>query len=67
MSGTDVEVTEKKPVTAGMVGAVVRIEFDATWAGLSKTAVFEAGSETRDVLIKGETVTIPHECLVKAG
>ena len=67
ISGTDVKVTEKKLVTSGMVGAAVCIEFDEIWAGLSKTAVFETGAVVKDVLITGEQVTVPHECLSKAG
>lgn len=54
-------------IPAGIVGATVTFEFtDPIWEGLTKTAVFQ-GSATRDVVLKGNTVTVPHEVVDRAG
>jgi len=54
-------------ITAGMVGATVKVETDTQWEGLVKTAVFQAGDLTKDVVAIGETVTIPKEVLSNSG
>lgn len=60
--------TERKPVTSGMAGVTVTFEYDdPLWDGLNKTAVFVAGSVTRDVLNADSVVTIPAEVLKKPG
>lgn len=59
------EAIFRKRIPAGVVGAEVRLEFDESWDGLTKTVVFQAerdsGTITRDVLNPGETVQIPWE------
>lgn len=40
ISKTNAKVTEVSPITAGLVGATVRVEFDSTWNGYSKVYVW---------------------------
>ena len=61
------EVREREPVTSGSVNACqVRFTFSGDWEGLSKTAVFRAGDQSRAVPLdnSGETA-IPWEILKK--
>lgn len=60
VNGIRADVVWQKPIPAGIVGAQVRFEFDESWDGLSKTAVFK-GCCTKDVLDIGDVVTIPKE------
>lgn len=53
------------PLTHGMVGVPVEVEWDAAWDGLLKTLKFRCGDVSRTALIDGENpVTVPHECLI---
>ena len=66
VSSASVAVEEKEVITAGRVGLQCSIRFSPDWDGLVKTAVFD-GTESRDVIVTGERVTIPAECLAAAG
>ena len=54
-------------LTSGMVGVTCEFVFDEAWEGLSKTAVFSAGREQRDVLLTGNACTVPWEVLAHSG
>ena len=54
-------------LTTGMVGATVTFSFDASWAGLTKTAVFWGSGATKDVARAGTVVRIPPEALQREG
>ena len=62
-SKADGQMTEEETLTSGMVGKEVRLEFSPEWDGFSKTVVFTAGCESRDVTQPGSVVVIPHEVL----
>lgn len=64
-SGVDGTMSDVETLTSGMVGKQIRLSFDDSWAGLTKTAVFCAGDTTRVVMDPGETVAIPAEVLAK--
>lgn len=66
VSSASVAVEEKEIITAGRVGLQCSIRFSPDWDGLVKTAVFD-GAESRDVIVTGERVTIPAECLAAEG
>lgn len=66
VSSASVAVEEKEVITAGRVGLQCSIRFSPDWDGLVKTAVFD-GAESRDVIVTGERVTIPAECLAAEG
>ena len=58
-------VRQREPVTSGSVNAYeVRFEFSEDWDGLTRTAVFKGGGETRSILL-GEDgrCVIPWEVL----
>ena len=65
VNGANAYCKDANAVTSGMVGATVNFEFDSSWDGLDKTAVFRAGSVTKIVVGIGDTVEIPHEVLAK--
>ena len=62
-SGADGAMVEAEILTSGMVGKQARLAFSSEWDGLVKTVVFSAGAVSRDVILTGETVTIPAEVL----
>ena len=60
------KLTECEPLTSGMIGKTLDVEFSAEWAGLSKTAVFSNGDKTIDVMESewnGNAIGIPWEVL----
>lgn len=62
-------VRRQEPVTSGSVNVYkARFEFSPDWEGLTRTAVFKAGTETKSVLldITGEC-EVPWEVLVEHG
>lgn len=59
--------TLTKQLTSGMIGLPCQFIFDQAWNGLSKTAVFLAGNEQRNVLLTGDVCTVPWEVLTKPG
>ena len=67
VSGTTCEVTRLVPISRGLVGATVSIEYtDPVWDGLQKTVVFRS-AVTKDVLDAGSEVAIPAEVVNRAG
>lgn len=56
-------MVEDETLTSGMIGKKVKLEFSEEWSQLKKTAVFLAGSVTRDVLDVSDEVIIPAEVL----
>lgn len=58
-------MTEQETLTSGMVGREVRLEFSDDWRGLTKTAVFMAGTVIRDVVGVTDTAVIPAEVLAE--
>ena len=60
------KLTECEPLTSGMIGKTLDVEFSADWAGLNKTAVFSNGDKTIDVMESewnGNTINIPWEVI----
>lgn len=48
-------VRQREPVTSGSVNVyTARFEFSPDWQGLTRKAVFKAGSESRTVLLDGQ-------------
>ena len=66
VSAANIAVEEKETLTEGRVGLLCRFSFTGEWAGLAKTAVFD-GADSRDVILKSDTVAIPAECLSTEG
>lgn len=67
VNGTTCDVTRLAPISKGLVGATVSIEYtNAVWDGLQKTVVFRS-SVTKDVLVTGSEVVIPAEVVSRAG
>ena len=65
VSGAHAWAVDKKPITAGMVGAQVQLIYtDSVWKGLKKTLVFY-GAVTRYIVTDAEVVTIPAAVLAK--
>ena len=65
--GNSAICTRAARLTSGMVGLQCEFVFDGAWDGLARTAVFTAGNEKRDVLLTGDTCTVPWEVLKTAG
>ena len=65
--GNSASCTHRERLTSGMVGLQCEFVFDSEWDGLARTAVFTAGNEKRDVLLTGDTCTVPWEVLKTAG
>lgn len=60
-------ISDLKKITAGMVGATIRVEYaDSSWDSLSRTAVFK-GAEIKDVLNAESVVKIPAETIRDAN
>lgn len=72
VTGAQAWATVTGPLTSGMVGIPITIEYDAAWEGLTKNLVCrcsEWGSdsaEQRTILNVGETAVVAHE-VMKAG
>lgn len=67
VTGSNARVTEKPVITSGTVGLPVEFTFDKAWEGLSKTAVFRAGSRSFPVRCVQSTAIVPWEVLEKPG
>ena len=65
--GNSAICTRTERLTSGMVGLQCEFVFDEAWDGLARTAVFWAGNQKRDVLLTGDTCTVPWEVLKTAG
>lgn len=66
VSAANITVEEKETLTEGRVGLLCQFRFTDEWNGLAKTAVFD-GADSRDVILKSDTVAIPAECLASEG
>lgn len=64
---TTATVTVDGNLTSGMVGVPCTFEYDTSWNGLNKTAVFTAGCVSKDVVNAEGTVEVPAECLEYSG
>lgn len=62
-------VSQRQPVTSGSVNACpVRFKFSPDWDGLTRTAVFRAGADSRSVLLdESGQCEIPWEVLASHG
>ena len=58
---------QSEPITSGMVGQPIELEYSADFDGLTLTAVFTNGKTTVDVLNPGNQCMIPHEVLDTVG
>ncbi len=65
--GITARCTQLEGVTSGTVGTKCRFIFDEVWDGLTRTAVFAAGNEQRDVILTSDECVIPWEVLTNAG
>lgn len=67
VNGASVVASVNGKITSGMVGIPVNIEYDNSWEGLTKTAVFRVGYFERDRKNIGTTTTVPWEVLRNSG
>ena len=67
ITGAHAWVAELRTVTAHMTGAEVTLEFGEEWEGLTKTAVFQVGNKTADVLVTDSAARIPGALLATEG
>lgn len=58
---------QSEPLTSGMVGQPIELEYSSDFDGLTLTAVFTNGKTTVDVLNPGNQCVIPHEVLDTVG
>ena len=58
---------QSEPLTSGMVGQPIELEYSSDFNGLTLTAVFTNGKTTVDVLNPGNQCMIPHEVLDTVG
>lgn len=65
--GASITANADGKLTSGMVGVPVNIEYDSSWEGLTKTAVFRVGSFERDRKNIGTTTTVPWEVMRNSG
>ena len=66
VSGARAAVYGLQKIPSGIVGATIELSFDREWVGLTKMAVFR-GVVTKDVIIIGNRITIPAECVAEPG
>lgn len=67
VQGVEATASIESKITAGMVGATVRIQYpDPYWAGLVKNITFKGADEVT-LLNVGDTVTIPPQTVAKAN
>lgn len=57
----------KERVTSGSAGMEAQFTFSDDWDGLTRTAVFKGSGTQIDVLLTGDTCTIPWEVLQHSG
>lgn len=67
VSGSTAIATATDKITSGMVGIPVQIEYDSSWDGLIKNAVFKAGDFVRDRKNVESFTTVPWEVLRLPG
>lgn len=64
----DATLLETETLTAGMMNTPsVLFTFSSDWDSLGKTAIVRAGTVIREVVLDNNQITIPPECLAKAG
>lgn len=61
---THAAATVTEVLTAGRVGMEAKFHFSSEWDGLGKTAVFEAGGVTKDVIVDPDGILVPPECMI---
>ena len=66
VNGVTAVTSSLKKIPKGIVGATINVTFADRWADLAKTAVFQ-GAVTKDVLVTGNSITIPAECVEQFG
>ena len=66
VNGVTAVTSSLKKIPKGIVGATISVTFADRWADLAKTAVFQ-GAVTKDVLVTGNSITIPAECVEQFG
>ena len=64
-TGVEGRMTESEVLTSGMVGKTVRLSFDSSWSGLTKTVVFRSGEVCKTADGSASTVTVPREVLAR--
>lgn len=57
----------REPLTSGMVGQTIHLEYSHDFDGLMITAVFTDGKNTINVINPGSECVIPHEVLTTVG
>ena len=73
VTGARARASVRGPLTSGMVGIPVTIEYDDAWKGLTKNLVCRCGKwgpgngETRTILNIGESATVAHEVMRENG
>ena len=67
VKGNLLEIRQQRLLTQGSVGETLEVSFSEDWAGLAVTAIFSAGSLLRDVLVDGDTLSIPWELFREAA
>ena len=66
VNGVTAVASKVKKIPKGIIGATIRVTFANDWADLAKTAVFK-GVVTKDVLVDGNSIKIPAECVDTPG
>ena len=59
--------TNADQITSGSVGLKLYFSFDDEWTGLTKTAVFQNGSNSASVSIVNDECTVPANLIVTPG
>lgn len=54
-------------ITTGSVGMEVRFACSEEWEGLTRVAIFRGSDESVDVLLSGDSCTVPPQVLSKSG
>lgn len=65
--GRCARTTVCEPITTGSVGLSVSFAFDAAWIGLQKTAIFRGSGMAVDLVLSGDSATVPPEVLTIPG
>ena len=67
VTGAYITCAAKGKITSGRVGLPVVVEYDESWAGLTKTAFFRVGNQVRKRNDIGTSTTVPWEILRTHG
>ena len=67
IKGKQPNIQNRSKLVQGTVGERISLEFSEEWSSLAVTAVFSAGTLTRDVIVCGEEITVPWELLAEAN